>query len=194
MQGQRHYKLGFNISQNENIERSLLTLNRTLSNENRYPKTIIELGTYLGGMSFLIKDIFPQSEVHTFDIKEQCDISKLQKITDVKCNICNIFDKDNTEKIVDLINQEGQTVIFCDNGDKPKEFNLFSGYLKPGDVILAHDYAPNEQYYKSYMVDKIWNWLEIQDSDIFDAIKINNLSPFLYQEFLNSAWCCYRKE
>jgi hypothetical protein len=43
------------------------------------------------------------------------------------------------------------------------------------------------------MKNKIWNWHEIQDSDIIDACEKYNLEPFMEQEFLQAAWVCKKK-
>jgi hypothetical protein len=32
------------------------------------------------------------------------------------------------------------TVLFCDNGDKPLEVNLFAPSLQPGDLVVVHDW------------------------------------------------------
>jgi len=45
------------------------------------------------------------------------------------------------KQIGKIIQKEGRTIIFCDNGDKPKEFNTFVPYMKKGDVIAVHDWG-----------------------------------------------------
>jgi len=193
LEGQYHYKLGYNISQNKNIENILLKLKNNLIIENTAPKTIIELGTYRGGFSFLLKDTFAESVIHTFDPSPDCDLNSLSKDANVITHQEDIFEENTTQKIKNLINQEGLTILFVDNGDKPREFNLFSGFLKNGDIILAHDYAPDGDYFNNNMVDKIWNWIEIQDSNINDACIINNLENYMKEEFLSVAWVCKKK-
>lgn len=32
-------------------------------------------------------------------------------------------------------------LLFCDNGDKPRELRTFSGLLQPGDVLAVHDWG-----------------------------------------------------
>lgn len=34
----------------------------------------------------------------------------------------------------------GPCLIFCDGGDKPKELHLYAPLLRPGDVLMGHDY------------------------------------------------------
>jgi hypothetical protein len=40
---------------------------------------------------------------------------------------------------------------------------------------LAHDYAENKEVFESKILNKIWNWHEIADSDISEACEENNL-------------------
>jgi cephalosporin hydroxylase len=34
----------------------------------------------------------------------------------------------------------GPTLILCDGGDKPKELRLYAPLIRPGDVLMGHDY------------------------------------------------------
>lgn len=39
-----------------------------------------------------------------------------------------------------LANHVGPALIFVDGGDKPKELRLYAPLIRPGDMIVAHDY------------------------------------------------------
>lgn len=39
-----------------------------------------------------------------------------------------------------LDSQPAPALIICDGGDKPKELHLYAPLLRPGDVLLGHDY------------------------------------------------------
>jgi cephalosporin hydroxylase len=39
-----------------------------------------------------------------------------------------------------LESQPSPALIICDGGDKPKELHLYAPLLRPGDVLLGHDY------------------------------------------------------
>jgi hypothetical protein len=41
---------------------------------------------------------------------------------------------------------EFKTFIFCDGGDKAKEFNMYAPMLKPGDCIAVHDWGQEIHY------------------------------------------------
>jgi hypothetical protein len=100
---------------------------------------------------------------------------------------------ENGDEIIDFITSEGTTLVLCDGGSKKNEFRLLSNLIKKGDVIMAHDFSPNEEYFIDNMLDKKWNWMEIQDSDINQSVIVNNLKPYMSELFLDVAWVCKMK-
>jgi hypothetical protein len=108
----------------------------------------------------------------------------------------DIFDdyQDIPNEIKNFIKQDGLTIILCDGGDKIREFKLLSHFLKKGDIIMAHDYAPNQEYFDNYINGKIWNWLEIQDKDINESCMKHNLTPFMEYELRDVVWVGKIKE
>lgn len=46
---------------------------------------------------------------------------------------------------------DGPALIFCDGGDKPKELHLYASVLRPGDVLIGHDY--NNEYTEEAIAD-----------------------------------------
>ena len=170
------------------------------------PSRILEIGSFHGGLTLLLRDIMDElslqdSPIRTYDIHDQEFLKPL--VTDRKVEVFtkNLFNSDysnwNTyddkNEIDSLIRQDGVSLVLCDGGCKKCEFNLLAPLLKKDDIIMAHDYAPNGEYFEQYMKDKIWNWHEIRDSDIIEASQQYNLESF-YQELMQSiAWCCRRK-
>ena len=53
--------------------------------------------------------------------------------------------------------QDEKALVFCDNGNKPKEFQIYSGIIKPGDLLLVHDYPRefNEENSDFNLLDRI---------------------------------------
>ena len=74
---------------------------------------------------------------------------------------CDIFSAEIVDEIRYLIANHEKVAVLCDNGDKPKEVALFSGMIKPTDIILAHDYTSCVT----------WGWDEFSDADIPDRIQ-----------------------
>ena len=84
-------------------------------------------------------------------------------------------------------------MVLCDGGNKVGEFNLLSNYIKEGDFIMAHDYADNRENFDTNFNRKIWNWHEIQDSDINESCLRNNLKSYNKEIFDSVVWVCKTK-
>jgi len=163
------------------------------------PKKVLEIGTSHGGLTVLIRDILDENNLYntkiiTYDINDPINLRELgYKNIDIR--VKNLFNYQydeliHKEEIKEIIESEGVTLVLCDGGSKKNEFRLLSKFLKKGDVIMAHDYAPNEIYFNENIKNKIWNWLEIQDSDINDSCVKNNLLPYMDEEFKKVVWGC----
>lgn len=171
------------------------------------PSQVLEIGTSYGGLTLLIRDLLDEvgltnSDFRSYDIMEtnrfwlEDAISKGAKID---LRIKNIFnnmysDLAEEEEIRSFIQQPGPTVVLCDGGSKKNEFNILSKLLKSGDIIMAHDYSPNPEYFEEHINNKIWKWFEIQDSDIQESVDKYNLEPFMQDEFQQVVWLCKIKK
>jgi hypothetical protein len=163
------------------------------------PKRILEIGTSLGGFTQFLKFTSDKLGLDTHILS--LDITRLNwydEITDmgIDLRIENIFMNDYQDipqEYKDFIQGEGLTVVLCDGGDKKREFRLLSKFLKRGDLILAHDYAYNNQIFNERVYKKIWNWHEISESDIFDACKENELVDYNRETFESVVWICKKK-
>ncbi len=51
----------------------------------------------------------------------------------------DVFDPSIVVKVSNFI-QHYRAMIFCDNGDKLREVELYAKILKKGDLLLAHDH------------------------------------------------------
>jgi tRNA A58 N-methylase Trm61 len=168
------------------------------------PKRILEIGTSSGGLTLLLRDLldelnFTDAEILTYDHDPDHGTywlrDRINNGAKINFQLKNIFNhmydglQDESEP-VEFIQQEGVTIVLCDGGSKKNEVNILSKYLKIGDVIMAHDYAPNAEYFENNIRNKIWNWMEIQDSDIETVSRECNLQPFLQESFLDVVWMC----
>lgn len=160
------------------------------------PKRILEIGTALGGFTIFLneckKELGLDTHILTYDISEKSWYGNMIK-DGIDVRVEDVFDFVNLtvkQEIIDYIRGEGTTIILCDGGWKIGEFNILSNFLKVGDYILAHDYSENESVFQEKINNKVWNWLEIQDSDIKDASERNNLEIYEKETFENVAWTC----
>lgn len=168
-----------------------------------HPARILEIGTFHGGLTLLLRDILDEiglanNIIRTYDIHEQEFLKPLVVERKVEVYTKNLFkddysgwaNTDNQQEIYNYINQDGITIVLCDGGCKKCEFNLIAPMLKENDIIMAHDYAPTAEYFEKYMKDKIWNWHEIRDRDIIDVSNQCGLVSFVQETMQKIAWCC----
>lgn len=179
---------------------------KILFNESK-PAQILEIGTAHGGLTELIRDLlddlhFFDTDLRTYDITPDYNrellINRIEQGSKIDFRLKNIFNGPyselaEVEEITNYIQRAGTTVVMCDGGSKKNEFRILAPLLKTGDIIMAHDYAPNREYFENYINEKIWNWLEIQDEDIEPSCKEYNLHPFIQDELQKVAWVCKRK-
>jgi hypothetical protein len=190
------------MSQNKNAENVFKKLLNKIQ-----PARILEIGTFHGGLTLMLRDILDSynlydSIIRTYDINNQEFLRplvinrKVQIITDnlFNADYTDFLDENKKNEVLSFIQKDGCSLVLCDGGCKKCEFNMISPLLKTNDIIMAHDYAPNSYYFKRYIQNKIWNWLEIQDTDIEESIKKYNLQPFRQQLAQKAAWCCRIKK
>ena len=166
------------------------------------PERIVEIGTARGGVTLAMSDILNKNnlsnaKIKTFDINTKDHLQNLP-ITNIEFYVGNIFVyKDESllypAEITNFLSKKNPNLILCDGGFKIKEFNTLCKYLKKGDVIMAHDYAPNKEVFESEYKDKIWNWMEITDSDIEKSVKEYNLEYYKMDLIKPSAWVSFVK-
>jgi hypothetical protein len=166
------------------------------------PKRILEIGTADGGLTLMLKDLLNDnglnnSVIRTYDILEQTNL-KNKNVDGIEIITKSPFnypysDLEYPDEIKEFVQSEGTTLVLCDGGFKINEFILISQFLKVGDVIMAHDYAHDSDVFKKEIENKIWNWHEIQYSDISNACEINNLESYMLDEFKQVVWVCKMK-
>lgn len=179
--------------QNPNISNSFRELFKRIK-----PSRILEIGTGNGGVTLILRDLLDELNMNdciikTYDIVDHTtSILKEHKNIDLK--IQNIFDNDYNKiidsEVINFIKQDGVTVILCDGTNNKLEFKLLSQYIKINDIIMAHDYAKDNEYFLKYVFDKVWNFWEISEFDIKDSIEKYKLDDFMFEDFAKVAWCC----
>jgi hypothetical protein len=154
---------------------------------------IIEIGTYNGGLtSWLFDNLKEDGKLISYDIDGTINHTGR---TDIDFRVDDCFADQPFKDIIELIQSEGRTLVVCDGGNKAKEFNIFSKYLKPNDVIIAHDYCENDIEWKEKT--DYWQWPYEADTlpDLIQlAIKENNLRPYKYEQFKFLLWASYIKQ
>lgn len=108
------------------------------------PERIIEIGSYNGGFTIALafagwtQDV----AVYSFDVMEAPSEQwrDIARFLNVKFYRGDVFQAEAQELIRGFVQLDGPSFVLCDGGDKPREFEEFSSYLKRGDIIAAHDF------------------------------------------------------
>jgi len=150
------------------------------------PSHVAEIGTGFGGLTALIATF---SDITTFDLKNpkyNFDSPCREDISFVKGDV---FDECH-DAVVEALRgywdvREDVCWLLCDGGDKNREVETFAAFLKPGDVIAAHDFAPTNEW---------WNWNEIDEQRVEKVAREQNLVTIPELQYdRKAAWWVRRK-
>ena len=144
------------------------------------PDNIIEFGTGDGEFTAILRKL-GMFNIYSFDIQE--GNIETPGVDYYKMDIFK-YEKD----IVDIFKLD-KLVLLCDDGDKIKEVGTFATYLKPGDVIMAHDYADDRE---SFIRFKYWRTCELTFTDVQDDLK--EFKPFHHDLMIQAGWMSYMKQ
>ena len=169
------------------------------------PKRILEIGTGSGGFTLFIRDCLNElgldsTELVSYDISPSAVLEELNSKPNTLLSNVNLFSSDNNyildreDLVVPYIQDYGTTIVMCDGGNKVKEFNQFSKFLKPGDIIMCHDYCDTLENFEEKIFEKIWLWREISDIDIQESINDYKLVPYDKEKFDSIVWGCFIKQ
>lgn len=135
-------------------------------NENKQIGGIIETGTGKGALSlFLGLECYERGlkPLWTYDVLA-IEEPKLFKLLGIHFVIRSCFHEISIKEIKEYA--DIPVLFMCDNGKKIKEFNYFTGLLKQGSIIAAHD----------------WN-VEIKPKDIVNTVNEYALEPLHEEEW-----------
>ena len=116
-----------------------------------WPRVIVELGTGSGAFSCYLATYcyLTRARFFTFDIHRKGSVTKRVNYRSLglihrlggRYYPRNIFHESTQQLIRRLTHGRGTALIYCDNGDKAREIQLYAQLLKGGDFIGAHDYG-----------------------------------------------------
>ena len=89
---------------------------------------IIEIGTANGGFALLLRMLFPDAEIHTWDIVEYKNKEvRFQKFAEYRINY-HIQDCFESRDLESLCSGNQTKILFCDGAHKNNEFNHFADF------------------------------------------------------------------
>jgi hypothetical protein len=96
-------------------------------------RSIVELGTGEAGFS---RYLHIQAEARGLDFAT-FDLVRMDDHRQPGFRRLDIFAE--PAEVIACLHSPG--VLFCDNGDKPREVALFAPLLQPGDLLVVHDFG-----------------------------------------------------
>ena len=159
-----------------------------------YFDRIIEIGTYAGGLSLLMyRYKLENTELISYDINSE--FNTVNKSIPIDFRIGDVFEENVRNEIISLITEKDKRILLiCDGGNKNEEFNLFSKYLKLGDVIMIHDFKESDDDFD--IVKNNCGWVYPPESSlekIQQSINENYLIPFNYDKAKSIIWGSFMK-
>jgi len=154
---------------------------------------IVEIGTFTGAFThWLSENKLNSCKITSYDINP--NYLEINSIQDTKLEICDCFEPESILQIKSILKEPKRTLLLCDGGDKETEFKLFARFLKPGDVIMLHDYSETEEEYEK--IKKELDWTTDSEShykNLERYLPELNLKPFLYDAFKKVLWGSFIK-
>lgn len=148
------------------------------------PKRVIELGSYNGGFAIMLAFAGWSAgvRVHSFDrmVVPTVGWNELARYFGIRFYQGDIFSQEDL--IGTLIGAPGRVFVLCDNGNKVREFNIFSKYLKEGDVIAAHD-----------LQTPYWDKSEFTKEEVKESVAQYGLELWMEETFALAGWAAYLK-
>lgn len=106
--------------------------------------SVLELGTFRGGMTmfFTLQGIARDFTVTSIDNRNHgAPVEQLSNLGTTLLTM-DILSNSTVSLMRELIDSLPKPlVIFCDNGDKPREWQLYVAFLSPGDFAAVHDWG-----------------------------------------------------
>lgn len=134
-------------------------------------KLFIELGVLEGGLTSVL---LPGVRVGLFDyVGVELNQAYVNKRIANEASIIygDCFSDLVKAQIGEIIhNAEGPVLLFCDNGDKPREILEYSPMLRSGDFIAVHDYGTEVQQSDLMVFGE--SFIEIDSRNRRDVIKM----------------------
>ena len=130
-------------------EVAISTIKEIISNFN--PEVVIELGTKNGGFTEILQESTDDSTtIYSYDNKVYPKRPVFRdNVHFVIGDVIWVINDD----IVNICKSDKKVLLYCDNGKKRKELELYTKYLKPGDMLGVHDWGVELDYHhvKDYL-------------------------------------------
>lgn len=158
--------------------------------EQAKPARIMEIGTFAGGFSLFVTLRAPEAEYVGYEIDRGC---LHESVGHLNIKVMDFFE--DLDFIEQYVQGEGTTIVFCDGGNKTLEFAMIAPMLKPGDIILTHDYLDDTKHdNRVYQSVEGFKKPETFKSQLLPIANRYGLYDDVGIDFTMSLWSCWIKE
>ncbi|QJX01322.1 glycosyltransferase [Frigoriglobus tundricola] len=135
------------------------------------PARVLEIGTAEGGFAPCLRDALDGSgltavPVLSYDLVARGGHAAV-RAAGVDVRVQPVFGPSHRAvdaRVAEYVRSPGPSLVLCDGGQKIKEFAALAPLLKTGDVIGAHDYAPNWDHFVRHVRGRTWDRLAFTDA------------------------------
>jgi len=108
-------------------------------------ESVIELGTFQGGMAlfFAVQGMVRGFTMTTIDHNmDRCDVADVLRRFKCELLTMDLLGESAVDEMTAILARLPKpTLLYCDNGHKPTEWNRFVPLLAPGDFAAVHDWG-----------------------------------------------------
>lgn len=164
------------------------------------PARVLEIGTGGGGFAYCLRDALDvngltAAPVLSFDVSAR-EGHEVVRRAGVDVRIQNVFGplfRAIDARVAEYVRAPGTSLVLCDGQHKIKEFAALAPLLKPGDVIGAHDYAPDWDHFVQHVRNRSWDWLEFTDAAAAAPAAAHGLVPWRPDDLRPVHWLWMKK-
>lgn len=107
-------------------------------------KSVVEIGVEHGGLAAYLEGLCYYTQGRYLGIDITLNALQVQ----VRADMCDLIEQHDAwsaatvERVGRWVGEgDGPALLICDGGDKPRELALYAPLLRPGDVLIGHDYG-----------------------------------------------------
>jgi len=129
-----------------------------------------------------------ECHIHTFDITDHNPNLPLND--KLSRHFMDSFSL-NCKDYIKNLTSDKKTLWLFDGGDKKSEVRFYKDICKPNELLMVHDFAPNQESFNYLRKNNIWYWWE-SDSSLFPKEEFTEHENF---ELIwkNCVWGAYYK-
>jgi cephalosporin hydroxylase len=102
---------------------------------------VVELGVYMGGLSELLylRQIRTSGFRYIGFDNAPAQVNK-RLLNELPFVWGDVFSEEIKNRVVSEISHSAHALVYCDDGNKPREMRTYAPLVRQGDLILVHDY------------------------------------------------------